>query len=113
MRERDTEAQVSLQVVLSDAKHYGHAIDRYHREPRAVDRRLTALRWYAFWVLLPYAITRAVLLAVALNATQLMPFNPSYPGYPSVHPTPFEWVNVLSRWDGAWYVGIAQDGYAY
>jgi len=143
MRERDTEADVhvSLQVDLSDAQHYGHAIDRYHRpwydkerarllakafraapraldplrhhEPRAVDRRLTALRWYAFWVLLPYAITRAVLLAVALNATQLMPFNPYYPGYPSVHPTPFEWVNVLSRWDGAWYVGIAQDGYAY
>jgi hypothetical protein len=30
-----------------------------------------------------------------------------------ISPTSHPWVNMLSRWDAAWYVEIARDGYRY
>jgi hypothetical protein len=30
-----------------------------------------------------------------------------------ISPTSHPWVNMLSRWDAAWYVDIARDGYRY
>jgi Mannosyltransferase (PIG-V) len=88
----------------------------YSFSPRLCDsviRQLSLPTWYPRAVLLPYVVTRALLLGAALSAARVLPFNVLYPGYPAVNPTPFEWVNVLSRWDGAWYVGIARDGYSY
>ena len=65
----------------------------------------------ALWaVLIPFFITRAGLAIVAVVAWSAAPsVAPCDPCSLSQNPL----LDALSRWDGAWYLSIARDGYAY
>ena len=59
-------------------------------------------------VALPFAITRAALLAVALLAASMLPAGVQCrPCDLSSVPS----LNALSRWDGEGYLSVARDGY--
>lgn len=69
---------------------------------------MTGPAWWA--VLIPFAITRAGLAIVAVVAWNATPnVSPCDPCSLSQNPL----LDALSRWDGAWYLSIARDGYAY
>jgi hypothetical protein len=57
-------------------------------------------------VLVPLVATRAALFAVALVTFRLKLD-------PSLDMSPNHLLSALSRWDGNWYLHIAQDGYTY
>lgn len=66
--------------------------------------------WILRDVVLPFALTRAALVAVALLAATSVPFGAAcQPCDLSPHP----WLNALSRWDGEAYLSIARDGYSF
>lgn len=73
-------------------------------------RRLARFASAAPPTVLPYAVTRVALGAVAIVAAARLPAgNPCSP----CDPTSSTLVNALSRWDGRWYLSIARDGYSY
>jgi hypothetical protein len=57
-------------------------------------------------VVVPFVATRAALFAVALVTFRL-------PLDPAIDLSPNHLLSALGRWDGAWYVNIAQSGYDY
>lgn len=61
-------------------------------------------------VVAPFALTRALLLAVALLAAATLPYQTKYCGEcdPSSSPV----LNALTRWDAVAYLWIARDGYS-
>ena len=63
--------------------------------------------WVVRDVLTPFATTRGVLLVVGLIALSVL-----RPRRGHSEPTPFDWLNMWTRWDAGWYVRIAQGGYA-
>lgn len=69
----------------------------------------------AFAVLLPFAATRAALLAVSAFARRF-PGDALYPTAEAVSRgwsfTPDRLLDVFGRWDTGWYLGIAMNGYA-
>ena len=70
-----------------------------------------ALAAWARDVLLPFAATRAMLTVVGLLSLAVLPRRgvPARWDIPSSYPLITEW----SRWDGYWYVRIANEGYSY
>jgi hypothetical protein len=66
--------------------------------------------WILRDVVLPFALTRAALLAVVVVAATNLPFGVACaPCDLSSHPL----LNGLTRWDAGAYVAIARDGYTY
>ncbi len=61
-------------------------------------------------VIVPYAVTRLALIAIALWAAASVPFGVKCD---PCDLTSSPLLNALSRWDGEWYVAIARDGYSY
>lgn len=61
-------------------------------------------------VLLPFAVSRLVLLGIAILAASLLPWGP-FPG--TWIYTENVVVDALSRWDGRWYYSILEQGYWY
>jgi Mannosyltransferase (PIG-V) len=62
-------------------------------------------------VLPAFVLTRALLLIaalVALHSLPLIPGDGAWRGSPAT-----AWIAAFSRWDGKWYLAIAQQGYAY
>ncbi len=64
--------------------------------------------WVVRDVFVPVAVTRGVLLTVALLASALLPRDQ---GQGKFDYSPHAWINVWSRWDALWYLGIAEHGY--
>lgn len=66
--------------------------------------------WVWADVLVPFVVTRSLLLSVALIALKVMPLTTEHGVWDgSKQP----WVNVFSRWDAGFYLSIVRDGYQY
>jgi hypothetical protein len=83
-------------------------------------------KWFTCEIIVPFVITRSALLLVGWLGFHLLPLPVAFPSaweigpegnrhavVDHISPTPHPWVNMLSRWDAAWYVEIARDGYHY
>jgi len=83
-------------------------------------------KWFIRQVIIPFAITRFALLLIGWLGFRLLPLPVTFSSaweigadgnkhqvVNHISPTSHPWVNMLSRWDGGWYVEIARDGYRY
>jgi len=83
-------------------------------------------KWFTCEVIVPFVITRLALLLVGWLGFRLLPIPVAFPSawelgpdgnrhavVDHISPTSHPWVNMLSRWDAAWHVEIARDGYRY
>jgi hypothetical protein len=83
-------------------------------------------KWFTCEIIVPFVITRLALLLVGWLGFRLLPLPVAFPSaweigldgnrhavVDHISPTSHPWVNMLSRWDAAWYVEIARDGYRY
>lgn len=66
--------------------------------------------WFTTDVILPVVATRLMLIVIGLLAIALLPRSMD-PGKWEFSHSPL--VNMWSRWDAGWYLGIALDGYTY
>src|SRR5919199_1702721 len=74
-------------------------------------RHATSASLFGREVLLPFVLSRALLLAGSLAALALLPLHPGDGPWAGGPATP--WIAALSRWDGRWYLSVAQHGYGY
>ena len=72
---------------------------------------LAAVPAFAREVLLPFAVSRAFLLASALAALALFPLHAGDGPWTGSPANPV--LGALSRWDGKWYLSIVQHGFSY
>ncbi|MBI4493226.1 MAG: hypothetical protein HY690_10595 [Chloroflexi bacterium] len=87
------------------ALHSGRVIDR-------VRQHLSG--WLVRDLLVPFAATRIMLECVGWLALNLV--HPPYPFDLAIYldpPFSRSWLNIWSRWDSDWYLGIAQRGYIH
>src|SRR5205814_7736537 len=83
-------------------------------------------KWFTCEVIVPFVITRLALLLVGWLGFRLLPLPVAFPSaweigpdgnrhavVDHISPTSHPWVNMFSRWDAAWYLEIARDGYRY
>ncbi|HEV8535468.1 MAG TPA: mannosyltransferase family protein [Candidatus Limnocylindria bacterium] len=61
--------------------------------------------------LLSFALSRALVIVVALLAISLFPI--ATPCGQSCHLSSVPILDIAARWDGGWYLGIARDGYGH
>src|SRR5438067_2107572 len=86
--------------------------------PRFAARKPAALRgsWlplgsFVREVLLPFLVSRALLLGCALGALNQFPLHAGDGVWTDEAVAP--WIAAFSRWDGRWYLSVAQHGYSY
>jgi hypothetical protein len=83
-------------------------------------------KWFTCEIIVPFVITRLALLVVGWLGFRLLPLPVAFPSaweigpdgnrhavVDHISPTSHPWVNMSSRWDAAWYLEIARDGYRH
>ena len=83
------------------------------QKPLIITRTKDLLKgWVGKTVLLPYAVTRLVWLAVGLFSKNFLA-NPTYEQYSSRGwmLSPHFLIDIWTRWDSKWYLSIVENGY--
>ncbi len=78
--------------------------------PSVTSRRLTISRTWLMTVVLPFTVSRLLILVAGVLAMYVMPENNLGLVY---HVSPYPWLDMWSRWDAMWYIKVATLGYYF